>query len=154
MEREWKIGRARSTLAEQLGREPTDEELAKAAGLSMKQMEELKNAARIVASLDEPVAPESEATLGEVRAAELPDFQEEINLALAEEGIKAAVSRLPSRLQDVIRLRFGLETGQPMTLQEVGDRLGVSRERVRQMEAEALEDLAEAREIAALEEVA
>jgi RNA polymerase primary sigma factor len=154
MEREWKIGRARNALAEKLGREPTEEELAETAGISMKQLEELRNAARIVASLDEPVTAESDSTLGEVRAAETPDFQDEINLALAEEGIRVAVSRLPDRLQDVIRMRFGLETGQPMTLQMVGDRLGVSRERVRQMEAEALESLAEAREIAALQEVA
>jgi RNA polymerase primary sigma factor len=154
MEREWKIGRARNALAEKLGREPTEEELAESAGISMKQLEELRNAARIVASLDEPVTAESDSTLGDVRAAETPDFQDEINLALAEEGIRVAVSRLPDRLQDVIRMRFGLETGQPMTLQMVGDRLGVSRERVRQMEAEALESLAEAREIAALQEVA
>ena len=154
MEREWKVGRAHTRLVEKLGREPTDEELAEAAGISEKQLEELRNAARIVASLDEPITPESEATLGEIKAAEMPDFQEEIHVALAEEGIRNAVDRLPDRLQDVIKLRFGLDSGEPMTLQMVGEQLGVSRERVRQMEAEALQNLAEAREIAALEEVA
>lgn len=154
IEREWKLGRARNKLIDELSREPTDEELAKAAGLTVKQIEDLRNAARVVASLDEPVGAEGDTTLGELRADPAPDAAEEIQLSLAEEGIEKAVSELPKRLQQVIRMRFGLNGGEPMTLQQVGSELGFSRERVRQIEADALQSLAEAREIAALREVA
>jgi RNA polymerase primary sigma factor len=154
VEREWKVSRAESQLSEKLGRPPTDEELAHAAEITMRQLEDLRKSARIVASLDEPVTSESETTLGDLRARQSPGFEDEIHVSLAEESLHRAVSSLPELEQKVIRLRFGLDGEDPMTLQQVGDRLNLSREGVRQVESRALSALALDREVEAIREVA
>ncbi len=153
-EREWKVWRTERDLASKLGRPPTDEEIARGAGISLRQLEELRSSARVVASLDEPVTSESDTALGELRAREAPEFEEQIHLSLREEGVRKALTSLPEKEREVITLRFGIDSGDPMTLQEVGQRLGLSRERVRQIEAEALARLAVAREVQSLQDVA
>jgi RNA polymerase primary sigma factor len=152
-EREWKVAQVERELNARLGRSPSDEEVAEAAGISDRQLQELRSAARIVASLDQPVEGDSDTPLGDLTAREAPGFEEEVHLSLQEESVRNAVARLPERQQEVIKLRYGLE-GDPVTLREIGSRLGMSHERVRQLEAEALESLALAREIEALREVA
>ena len=153
VEREWKVARVQGRLMEELGRPPTEEEVAAAADLTMEQLRELRSVPRIVASLDQPVGENGDASLGDLKAVdELPIG--EIEVSLKEDGLMAALARLPERQQHVIRLRFGLAGEAPLTLKEIGERIGVSRERARQIEAEALSSLAEARELTALLPVA
>jgi RNA polymerase primary sigma factor len=154
-EREWRVGRVESQLTASLGRPPTDEELAAAAKISLQQLADIRGVARIVASLDEPVgsaqSPGSRQ-LGEL-VGEEDRVDEEIHVSLEEEALHRAIATLPEREQAVIRLRFGFD-GEPLTLQEVGNELGLSREWVRRLEARALEQLALAREVSALRTVA
>jgi RNA polymerase primary sigma factor len=147
-EREWKVSRVETQLATSLGRPPTDEEIAKAANISLEQLADIRGAARIVASLDEPVGPDGSRELGELVGAG-SGLEEEIDLSMEGEALHRAIETLPEREQAVIRLRFGFE-GEPMTLQEVGKQLGLSREWVRRLEARALEHLALAREVSGL----
>jgi len=154
VERDWKVARLQRELSVKLDRSPTDEELAEAAGISIKQLSDLRNAARTVASLDQPIGDSSETSLGELAARDAPDFEEEIEMSLQQEVLRAAVASLPEREQMVVSLRYGLTTGEPMTLQDVGDQIGLTRERVRQIESQALKRLALTREIEAMKEVA
>jgi RNA polymerase primary sigma factor len=154
-EREWKVGRVESELTASLGRAPTDEELAAAAKISLQQLADIRGVARTVASLDEPVGPRGSADsreLGEL-VGEEDAVDEEIHVSLEQEALHRAIATLPEREQAVIRLRFGFD-GEPMTLQEVGQQLGLSREWVRRLEARALEQLALAREVSAIRTVA
>ena len=153
VEREWKVARVGSELTEKLGRKPTDEEIAAAADLTVEQLKDLWNSPRIVASLDQPVGGDGDTPLGELKVIAEPPVGE-IELNLKEESLRTALSRLPQRQQDVISLRFGLDGEGPLTLKEIGERLGVSRERARQIQSEALAALAQARELAALVPVA
>jgi len=151
VEREQKISRAERELLTQLERTPTDEELAQKAKLPLKQVREVRNAARAVASLDRPVGEDDSASFGDLFASEelTPDQQVEVDLT--EKALHAAISALPEREQRILTLRYGLSgTEDPKSLEEIGRILGITRERVRQLEAEALRRLAERREIAAL----
>src|SRR6476469_5377764 len=150
VEREQKISRAERELLTQLERTPTDEELAQKAKLPLKQVREVRNAARAVASLDRPVGEDDSASFGDLFASEelTPDQQVEVDLT--EKALHAAISALPEREQRILTLRYGLSgTEDPKSLEEIGRILGITRERVRQLEAEALRRLAERREIAA-----
>jgi len=151
VEREQKISRAERELLTQLERTPTDEELAQKAKLPLKQVREVRNAARAVASLDRPVGEDDSASFGDLFASEelTPDQQVEVDLT--EKALHAAISALPEREQRILTLRYGLSgTEDPKSLEEIGRILGITRERVRQLEAEALRRLAERREIAAM----
>jgi RNA polymerase primary sigma factor len=151
LERETKISRAERELVAELERQPTDEEISKRAKLPVKQVREVRKAARAVTSLDRPLGDESDASLGDVVASEEHDFEEELHVGLTEETLHRAVANLPEREQHVLRLRYGLNGDEdPKSLDEIGRRLGLTRERVRQIEAQALERLAVNREIEAL----
>jgi len=155
LERETKIARAERELVTKLERQPTDEEIAKRAKLPIKQIREVRKAARAVTSLDRPLGDENDASLGDVIASEEHDFDEEIHVGLTEETLRRAVEGLPEREQDVVKLRYGLDGDQePKSLDEIGRRLGITRERVRQIEAQALQRLAVNREIEALRSAA
>jgi RNA polymerase primary sigma factor len=154
VEREQKIGRAERQLAPKLGRAPTDEEIAKAAKLPVKQVREVREAARAVTSLDRPMA-DSETSLGELMAGEEASPEEEVIVSLDMDVLRRAVAELPEREREVVKLRYGLNGDlDPVSLEEIGRRLGVSRERVRQIETDALERLAVQREIEALRKAA
>jgi len=133
-------------------RPPTDEELADAAGLSMRQLRALGDAAKVVASLDEPVGAEGDTSLGELLPGQSEEPDEAVHLSLREENLRHVIEQLPEREQLVISLRYGLDTGSPITLSEIGRRMGITRERVRQIERDALRRLAAAREIEAMRE--
>ncbi|GAC1375516.1 MAG: hypothetical protein NVSMB32_18400 [Actinomycetota bacterium] len=148
-EREWKAWAAQRALTAELGRDPTDEEVAQAARISVPELERLRQTARIVASLDQPVEEGGDTELGDLAAWQGPDLEEQVHAGLEEATLHKALASLPDVEQEVIRLRFGLD-GEPITLREVGKRLGVSHERVRQLETSALEHLAESAEIEAL----
>jgi RNA polymerase primary sigma factor len=151
LERETKMSRAERELIAELERQPTDEEISARAKLPVKQVREVRKAARAVTSLDKPLGSDSEASLGDVVATDEHDFEEEIHVGLAEQALHRAVRELPDREQEVLKLRYGLNGDEdPKSLDEIGRRLGLTRERVRQIEAQALQRLAVNREIEAL----
>ena len=151
LERETKISRAERELIAELERQPTDEEISKRSKLPVKQVREVRKAARAVTSLDKPLGDDSEASLGDVVATVEHDFEEELHVGLTEDTLRRAVAELPEREQEVLRLRYGLDGDtDPKSLDEIGRLLGITRERVRQIEGQALERLAVNREIEAL----
>jgi RNA polymerase primary sigma factor len=155
VEREQKISRAERELTVKLGRPPEEAEIAKAAKLPLKQVREVRAAARAVTSLDRPVGEEDSASLGELTAGESASPEEAVTVSLAEDTLRRAVGQLPERERDVVKMRYGLNGDlEPASLEEIGRRLGLTRERVRQIEADALERLAVQREIEALRSAA
>jgi len=150
VEREQKIARAERALTVKLERAPTDEEIAKTAKLSLKHVREVRKAARTVASLDKPLGDDSSTSFGDVVATHPSDVEEEVVVGLSEILLREVVATLPEREQHVINLRYGLDgDGDPMSLEMIGHKMGLTRERVRQIEMKALERLAREREIAA-----
>jgi RNA polymerase primary sigma factor len=155
VEREQKISRAERELWSKLEREPSEQEIAKHSKLPLKQVRDVRAAARAVASLDRPLAADNETSFGDLIAGEEAEPAEVVEVSLAEQAIRHAVGELPAREQEVIRLRYGLNGDRdPISLEEIGGRLGVTRERVRQIEARALERLSERRELNAVREAA
>jgi RNA polymerase primary sigma factor len=151
VEREQKISRAERELTAKLERPPTDEEVAKQTKLSLKHVQEVRSAARAVTSLDKPVGAEGDARFGDLIAGEGTEPSEEVHVSLAERAVRKAVDTLPEREREVVKLRYGMNGDRdPQSLEEIGRRLGITRERVRQIEAQALARLAERREVAAL----
>jgi RNA polymerase primary sigma factor len=154
VEREQRIARAERELSAKLEREPTDQEVAKAAKLSVKQVREVRAAARAVASLDKPVGEENGTAFGDLFAGEGARPEEELSVSLREEALRDAVGELPDRERTVIRLRYGIDGEEPRSLEDIGRTLGLTRERVRQIESQALARLAVNREIEAFREAA
>jgi len=155
VEREQKIARAERDLVAKLGRPPTDQELAKAVKLPLKQVREVKQAARAVTSLDKPVGDGDDAAFGDLFAAQQAHTEEEVEISLREETLRRALEELPERERTVLNLRYGLKGDRdPLSLEAIGRELGITRERVRQIEANALETLAVHREIEAFSEAA
>jgi len=151
VEREQKISRAERELVAKLERAPTDEEVSEKSKLSIKQVREVRAAARAVASLDKPVGEDDSASYGDLFASSEAQPDEQVELELTEKALHDAVSELPEREQQILNLRYGLSGKEdPKSLEEIGRIMGITRERVRQLEAEALRRLAERREIAAL----
>jgi RNA polymerase primary sigma factor len=154
-EREQRIGRAERELTPKLGRPPTEEEVAKHAKLPLKQVREVRSAARAVTSLDRPIGEAGEGALGDLFASEQPAPEEEISVSLEQSLLHRALADLPDRDREVLKLRYGLNGDRdPASLESIGRQLGITRERVRQIEAKALEQLAVHREIEALKDVA
>jgi RNA polymerase primary sigma factor len=153
-QRERKIARTERDLGAKLGRDPTDEEVAEGAELPLSQVEEVRDAARTVTSLDRPVGEEGGAALGDLLESGEPDIEEEVSVSLAEETLRRTIEELPEPERDVIRLRYGIDGDDPQPLRETGRRLGLSAERVRQLESKALKLLATKRELEALREAA
>ncbi len=155
VEREQKIARAERELVVKLGRQPTEQELAKAAKLPLKQVREVKAAARAVTSLDRPIGEDASASYGDLFPADQVQTDEEVEISLREETLRKALGELPDRERLVLVLRYGLEGArEPMSLEAIGKELGLTRERVRQIEANALETLSMLREVAGLGEAA
>jgi RNA polymerase primary sigma factor len=151
VEREQKIARAERELIAQLERTPTIEEISEKSKIPIKQVHEVRAAARAVASLDRPVGDDNSAAFGDLFASDEKTPDEQVELALTEKALHDAVAELSEREQQILNLRFGLAgTEDPKSLEEIGRVLGITRERVRQIEGEALRRLAERREIAAL----
>jgi RNA polymerase primary sigma factor len=150
VEREQKIARAERELTLKLERPPSDEEVAKTAKLSVKHVREVRAAARAVASLDKPLG-EGDTAFGDIVVTHHDDVEEEVVVGLSETALRGAVDKLPDREKQVIKLRYGLNgDSDPKSLEQIGREMGLTRERVRQIEMHALERLAREREIAAL----
>src|SRR3954466_5914097 len=151
VEREQKISRAERELLTRLERDPTDEEIAEKSKLSLKHVQEVRAAARAVTSLDKPIGSEGDTSFGDLIAGEAAEPSEEVHVSLAERAVRSAVETLPEREREVVKLRYGLNGDRdPQSLEQIGRVLGITRERVRQIEAQALARLAERREVAAL----
>ena len=147
VERLQKMNRAERTLWTQLGREPTLEEIADEASLPIHQALEVRAAARASASLDQPVGEQEDAVFGDFVAGDGPLPEDEVEVSLRSEALAQALSALPDRERRVLILRYGLDDAEPRTLEEIGRRLGLTRERVRQIELETLRRLATLREM-------
>jgi RNA polymerase primary sigma factor len=145
--RQRKIAKAEADLRRELGRDPTDEELAKATGLKRGHLDEAREAMRTVVSLDRPIGTEEDTPFGALLPAEGGGPDEEVAVSLEQEAVRRAVAQLPDRQREVVRLRYGIDGGEPRRLSETGRELGISAERVRQIENDALRRLAEVREI-------
>jgi RNA polymerase primary sigma factor len=151
VERMQKMNRAERTLWTQLGREPTLEEIAEEASLTLQQVLEVRAAARASASLDAPVGEAEDAVLGDFVAGDDPLPEEAVELQLRSQALRRALSELPERERCVVELRYGLDGSEPKTLEEIGRTLGLTRERVRQIELDSLRRLAGVREMRLVE---
>jgi RNA polymerase primary sigma factor len=147
VERMQKMNRAERTLWMELGREPTLEEIADEASLPVEQAREVKAAARASASLDQPVGEAEDAVFGDFVAGDDPLPEERVETSLRSQALAVALQALPDRERQVLVLRYGLVDEEPKTLEEIGKRLGLTRERVRQIELESLRRLAGLREM-------
>ena len=153
-QRERKIARAERELAVRLGRPPTDEEIAKEADITMRELDETREFSRTVTSLERPVGEEGDTELGALLPSDEPEPVEEVEIGLRQEAVHRALDNLSEQEQAVIRLRYGINGDDPTPLREAGRRLGRSPERVRRIEHKALERLATTREVAGLAEAA
>jgi len=149
-QRERRIGRARSTLIARLGRDPTDEEIAEAAEVELREVHATRQIARVVTSLDRPVGEEEETTLGALLPSDATAPDEEVELAARDDALHRALQRLPEAERNVVKLRFGIDGDDPTPLREAGRRLGMSSDAVRKLEHKALAELAESGELDAL----
>ena len=147
VERLQKMNRAERTLWTQLGREPTLEEIAEEASLPLQQAIEVRAAARASTSLDQPVGETEDAVFGDFVAGDGPLPEEEVEVSLRSQALKEALEALTDRERQVVVLRYGLADAEPKTLEEIGRRLGLTRERVRQIELDSLKRLASLREM-------
>ena len=151
-ERARRIERARDKLTKSLDRDPTEQELADATGLTDKQVREVLDAARVVASIDQPVGEEGETSLGELLPGEGGEFTEAVHLGLQEEDVRRAVAALPEPQRTVVRMRYGLGGEEPMSVHRVGRELRMGPRRVRDLEADGLARVGLRREVDALGE--
>jgi RNA polymerase primary sigma factor len=149
VERLHKMNRAERHLWTQLGREPTLEEVAIEANLPLEQAKEVRAAPRAT-SLDAPLGDEDDAVVGDFVPGDGPLPEELVEDNLRSQTLALALRALPERHRDVIVLRYGLDENDPRTLEEIGRRLGITRERVRQIEVEALNRLASLHEMEAV----
>jgi len=137
-----KLIRVSRQLLQELGREPTPEEIAKEMGISEEKVREIMKIAQEPVSLETPIGEEEDSHLGdfiEDQDARAP--AEEASYTLLREQLEEVLKTLTDREQKVLRLRFGLDDGRARTLEEVGQKFGVTRERIRQIEAKTLRKL-------------
>ena len=147
VERMQKMHQAERRLWMQLAREPSLEEIAEEAGLPLQQAAEVRAAARTSTSLDQPIGEDEDAVFGDLVPGDGPLPEEEAERRLRNEALERALEALPARDRRVLELRYGLRGAEPHTLEQIGKRLGMTRERVRQIEVESLNRLASLREI-------
>ena len=137
-----KLARIKRDLHQQLGREATNVELAKEVGLTPDKVADLLDHARDPVSLDMPVGTDEDAPLGDfIEDGEATDAESAVISGLLQDDLRRVLATLDEREQAVIRLRYGLDDGQPRTLDQIGKRFGLSRERVRQIEREVMAKL-------------
>ena len=147
VERQQKLSRAARRLEVELGREPTKDELAEATGLPMQHVDEALGAAHASVSLNQTVGADDEGELGDLFAdREAADPFDEAEESLRRQGVRRALDALPERERRILELRFGFE-GEPWTLEAIGHELDLTRERVRQLEGQALARLGALRDL-------
>ncbi|MDO5669474.1 MAG: sigma-70 family RNA polymerase sigma factor [Corynebacterium sp.] len=150
-----KLSRIKREMYQHLGREATNEELAEESGIEESRIEMLLRQSRDPVSLDMPVGADEEAPLGDfIEDAEATDAESAVVATMRHSDIRSVLGTLEEREQDVIRLRYGLDDGVPRTLDQIGRRFGLSRERVRQIEREVMSKLRDGHRAARLREYA
>jgi RNA polymerase primary sigma factor len=152
-QRQRRVNRVESELTTKLDREPTDEEIAKEAKVSVEDVAAMRDVTRVTASLDQPIG-EGETTLGELHAGEAEAPESEVIELQREDAVKAALDQLPSLERQVLELRFGTGGEPPANAREVARRLDVSEQQVRRLESEGLERLSRAGALDAWREAA
>ncbi|MEJ7891951.1 MAG: sigma-70 family RNA polymerase sigma factor [Solirubrobacteraceae bacterium] len=155
-QRERKIAMTERQLSVSLGREPTPEEIAKAAELPLEQVVEMLDVSRTVTSLDKPVGDGADTSLGTLMESGETSTEDEVEVSLSRQAVRAAVEELPDRERMIIKLRFGLDSEErdPLPLSQLQRELGMGREELRALERRALQHLSLRRELAALTEAA
>lgn len=148
-QREQAIERAEAELLAELGRRPTEAELAQAARVSLRELHQIREAARAVTSLDGEVG-DGDGSLGDIVAISSEDIQSDVEDHDSARTLRRVVASLPPRQREVLELRYGLGSGEPMTLSQVGHRVGLSRERVRQLEQQAFQSLSQQEALSSL----
>jgi RNA polymerase sigma factor (sigma-70 family) len=137
-----RIGRINRRLQSELGREPTPPELAKATGVTEERIAELRKVAKESLSLDSPIGDDGDTRVADlIEDTDMLGAQDIVEFSALAEQLRAVVDTLPPRDAMIITLRYGLHNGKPYTLQEIAERLGLTRERIRQLEKEALAQL-------------
>ncbi len=150
-----KIDRARRTLEAKLGREPSEEEVAKEAKLSVAEVRDADQTRLQTISLQRPTGDEGDTELGDMIAdTSGEDVTETVGERMRNETLERALARLTPRTRRIIELRYGLGGGEPMLLEAVGREVGLTRERVRQLEQEALTQLARLPELSGMQDAA
>ena len=133
-----KLARAENTLTLRLDRPPTESELASEAEVTIAELRALRDAARAVTSLDRPLGEGDDAAFGDMLPAEDPGPEDVVHVSLRRQALHRALDELPDRERTVVALRYGIDGGEPTPLREIGRRLGITPERVRQIESKAL----------------
>ncbi|HOT61850.1 MAG TPA: RNA polymerase sigma factor RpoD [Treponemataceae bacterium] len=137
-----KVVRESRQLMQRLGREPTDEEIADQLGWNVSRVKQVKNVAREPISLETPIGEEEDSLLGDfIEDKDVENPANQTAFTLLQEQLRSVLSTLPPREQEVLKMRFGLDDGYSLTLEEVGLYFNVTRERIRQIEAKALRRL-------------
>jgi RNA polymerase primary sigma factor len=150
-----KIDRARRTLEAKLGREPSEDEVAKEAKLSVAEVRDADQTRLQTVSLQRPTGDEGDTELGDMIAdTSGEDVTETVGERMRNETLERALTRLTPRTRRIIELRYGLGGGEPMLLEAVGREVGLTRERVRQLEQEALTQLARLPELSGMQDAA
>jgi len=154
VDRVLRVRRRRQELYQLLGRSPTSKELAQDLGVTMKAFSLLEEASRDIVSLDQTVRGKNsseETKLQElIEDVDSPSPDQILRDMMMKSNINQAVSTLPSREKKIVELRFGLQDNIPHTLEDIGKKFGISRERVRQLQKSALERLRARRQVARL----
>jgi RNA polymerase primary sigma factor len=137
-----KVVRESRQLMQVLGREPTDEEVAERLGWTVLRVKSVKNVAREPISLETPIGEEEDSLLGDfIEDKDVENPANQTAFTVLQEQLAGVLSTLPDREQEVLKMRFGLDDGYSLTLEEVGLYFNVTRERIRQIEAKALRRL-------------
>ena len=150
-----KMVRTERKLLQETGKEPSDDELACELGIEPQEVQEMRKIAQRTTSLETPIGDEEDAELGDfIENSKTPDPAEVVSSIIAKESLDRVLKAMDERERKVVELRFGLKGEHPRTLAEVSSRFNVSRERIRQIEAKALEQIKAADEIQAMRETA
>jgi len=154
-QRERQIAAASRRLNVELAREPTLEELADASGVPLRQVIEMRDASRVVASLDQPVGDEGDTAFGELLASGEAAIEETLHVTWREDIVLREVADLPEPQRSVVRLRYGLDgTNETRTVSKVARELELAPREVRKLEEQALVTLSLQRELQSLNEAA
>jgi len=153
-QRERKLARVERELTAKLSHDPSDEEVADAAQMSVEDVIALREARRVMTSLDVPIGDDGDSKLGDFIASDAPDPSEQVQTTELERTVAQALGRLSGEERSVVELRFGLRDGRQRSVEATSRELGVSRERTRELEAAAMRSLEEEPALAGLREAA
>jgi RNA polymerase primary sigma factor len=150
-----KMVRTERKLLQETGKEPGDEDLAAELGVDTQEIQEMRKIAQRTTSLETPIGDEEDAELGDfIENSKTPDPADVVSSLIAKESLDRVLKAMDERERKVVELRFGLKGEHPRTLAEVSSRFNVSRERIRQIEAKALEQIKASEDIQAMRETA